>query len=162
MKAAGLAKGICGKTSVELPLPRPIFENIGRATRAFSGAGPGSMLIHVLKSKIHRAQVTAANVNYEGSLTIDRGLMDKVGFVPYERILASNMANGERFETYVIPGEEHSGEIVLNGATAHLGKPGDRLTIMSFTEIDVTHAKFWKPRVIVLGEKNAILNERGI
>jgi aspartate 1-decarboxylase len=120
------------------------------------------MLIHVLKSKIHRARVTAANVNYEGSLTIDRRLMDKVGFVPYERILASNMANGERFETYVIPGEQASGEIVLNGATAHLGQPGDLLTIMSFTEIDVTHAKFWKPRVIVLGESNAILNERGI
>jgi len=120
------------------------------------------MLIHVLKSKIHRARVTAANVNYEGSLTIDHSLMDKVGFVPYERILASNMANGERFETYVIPGEPGSGDIVLNGATAHLGKAGDLLTIMSFTEIDVTHAKFWKPRVIVLGEKNVIVNERGI
>ena len=120
------------------------------------------MLIHVLKSKIHRAQVTAGNVNYEGSLTIDRALMDKVGFVPYERILCSNMANAERFETYVIPGEPGSGDIVLNGAAAHLGKPGDRLTIMSFTEIDVTHARFWKPRVIVLGEKNAIVTERGI
>ena len=119
------------------------------------------MLIHVLKSKIHRARVTAGNVNYEGSLTIDRSLMDKVGFVPYERILASNMANGERFETYVIPGEQDSGDIVLNGATAHLGQPGDLLTIMSFTEIDVTHAKFWKPRVIVLGEKNVIVSERG-
>ena len=120
------------------------------------------MLIHVLKSKIHRAQVTAANVNYEGSLTIDRALMDKVGFVPYERILSSNMANGERFETYIIPGEPGSGAIVLNGATAHLGVVGDLLTIMSFTEIDVTYSKFWKPRVIVLGDRNVILNERGI
>jgi aspartate 1-decarboxylase len=120
------------------------------------------MLIHVLKSKIHRAQVTAANVNYEGSLTIDRNLMDKAGFVAYERILCGNMGNGERFETYVLPGERGSGDIVLNGATAFLGKPGDRLTIMSFTEIDVTHAKFWKPRVLVLGEGNAITTERGI
>ena len=120
------------------------------------------MLIHVLKSKIHRAQVTAGNVDYEGSLTIDRDLMDKVGFVPYERILCSNMANAERFETYVIPGAPGSRDIVLNGAAAHLGKPGDRLTIMSFTEIDVTHSRFWKPRVIVLGEKNAIVTERGI
>ncbi len=120
------------------------------------------MLIHVLKSKIHRAQITAGNVNYEGSLTIDRALMDKVGFVPYERILCSNMANGERFETYAIPGEAGSGDIVLNGATAHLGKRGDLLTIMSFTEIDVTHAKFWKPHVIVLGDKNVIVNERGL
>jgi aspartate 1-decarboxylase len=122
----------------------------------------GSMLIHVLKSKLHRAQISAANVNYEGSLTIDRDLMEKVGLVPYERILCSNMANGERFETYAIPGEHGSGDIVLNGATAHLGKPGDLLTIMSFTEIDVTHAKFWKPHVIVLGDKNVIVNERGI
>jgi aspartate 1-decarboxylase len=120
------------------------------------------MLIHVLKSKIHRARVTAANVNYEGSLTIARDLMDLVGFVPYEKILCGNMANGERFETYVIPGEQQSGDIVLNGATAHLGKPGDLLTIMSFTEIDVTHAKFWKPRVIVLGEGNRVVSERGI
>lgn len=101
-------------------------------------------------------------MNYEGSLTIDRGLMDKAGLVPYERILCSNMANGERFETYAIPGELGSGDIVLNGATAHLGKPGDLLTIMSFTEIDITHAKFWKPRVVVLGERNVIVNERGV
>jgi aspartate 1-decarboxylase len=120
------------------------------------------MLIHVLKSKLHRAQITAANVNYEGSLTIDRELMEKAGLVPFEKILCSNMANGERFETYAIPGEAGSGEIVLNGATAHLGQCGDRLTIMSFTEIDVTHAKFWKPRVLVLGDKNAIVSERGI
>ncbi len=120
------------------------------------------MLIHVLKSKIHRAAVTAANVNYEGSLTIARDLMDQAGFVPYERILCGNMANGERFETYAIPGERETGAIVLNGATAHLGKPGDLLTIMSFTEIDVTHARFWKPHVLVLGEKNTIINERGI
>ena len=119
------------------------------------------MLIHVLKSKIHRATVTAANVNYEGSMTIDQDLMDKVGMVPYERILASNMANGERFETYVIPGERGSADIVLNGATAHLGQAGDRLTIMSFTEIDVTHVRFWKPHVIVLGDHNTILSERG-
>ena len=119
------------------------------------------MLIHVLKSKIHRARVTAANVNYEGSLTIARDLMDQAGFVSYEKILCGNMANGERFETYAIPGERGSGEIVLNGATAHLGKPGDLVTIMSFTEIDITHAKFWKPRVLVLGEKNVILSERG-
>ncbi len=120
------------------------------------------MLVHVLKSKIHRAQVTAGDIAYEGSMTIDRDLMDKVGLLPYERILCSNTANGQRFETYAIPGERGSGAIILNGAAAHLGKPGDRLTIMSFTELDVAEAKFWKPRVIVLGEKNAIVTERGI
>jgi aspartate 1-decarboxylase len=120
------------------------------------------MLFHLLKSKIHRAQVTAGNLNYEGSMTIDRDMMDKVGMFPYERILCSNMANGERFETYAIPGERGSGQIILNGAAALLGKPGDRLTIMSFTEVESSEAKFWKPRVIVLGEKNAIIEERGI
>lgn len=120
------------------------------------------MLVHLLKSKIHRARITGANLDYEGSLTIDRDLMDKVGLWPYERILCSNMANAERFETYAIPGDRGSGAIVLNGAAAHLGKPGDRLTIMSFTEVDDVQAKFWKPQVIVLGENNAIVVERGI
>ena len=120
------------------------------------------MQVHVLKSKLHRAQVTAGDVNYEGSLGISRDLMDKVGMLPYERILCGNMANGERFETYAIPAEPGSGHIILNGATARLGKPGDRLTIMSFTEVEFEEAKSWKPRVIVLGEKNAVVSERGI
>ena len=120
------------------------------------------MLIHILKSKIHRARVTGGNVNYEGSLGIARDLMDKVGLLPYERILCGNMANGERFETYAIPAEAGSGQIVLNGATARLGKPGDRLTIMSFTELDPAEAKSWKPHVIVLGDKNAVISERGL
>jgi aspartate 1-decarboxylase len=120
------------------------------------------MLVHVLKSKIHRAQVTAANVDYEGSMTIDRDLMEKAGFLPFEKILCSNMANAARFETYVIPGERGSRQFVLNGAAAHLGKPGDRLTIMSFTEVEYELAKAWEPRVVVLGPDNAIVTERGI
>jgi aspartate 1-decarboxylase len=120
------------------------------------------MQIHLLKSKIHRGQVTGANVNYEGSMTIDRDLMEKVGFRAFERVLCSNMANGQRFETYLIPGERGSKEIVLNGATAHLGKVGDRLTIMSFTFADESAADDWAPRVVVLGEGNVIINERGI
>jgi aspartate 1-decarboxylase len=117
--------------------------------------------IHVLKSKIHRARVTGGSLNYEGSLGIDRDLMDAVGMVPYERILCGNMANGNRFETYAIPSRRGSGSIVLNGATAHLGKAGDLLTIMSFTEVEDTVARGWKPRVIVLGPKNAIAKVRG-
>jgi aspartate 1-decarboxylase len=120
------------------------------------------MQVHVLKSKIHRATVTGASLNYEGSLTIDAELMEKVGFLPYERVLCSNMANGHRFETYLIAGEKGRGDIVLNGATAHLGKAGDLLTIMSFTFVEMTEAKVWEPRVIVLGAKNAIINHRGI
>ena len=120
------------------------------------------MQIHILKSKIHRATVTGASLNYEGSLTIDLDLMEKVGFVPYERVLCSNLANGARFETYLIAGERGSGNIVLNGATAHLGKIGDLLTIMSFTTVDETQSPRWEPRVIVLGANNSIINHRGI
>jgi len=120
------------------------------------------MLVHLLKSKIHRAHVTASDLQYEGSLTIDRDLMDKVGLLPFEKILCSNMANAARFETYAIPGDRGAGQIILNGAAAHLGKVGDRLTIMSFTEMNAEEAKFWKPQVIVLGDKNAIVIERGI
>ena len=120
------------------------------------------MQIHILKSKIHRATVTGASLNYEGSLTIDVAFMEKVGLLAYEKVLCSNLANGSRFETYLIAGERGSGSIVLNGATAHLGKPGDLLTIMSFTTLEETEAAHWAPRVIVLGEKNAIINHRGI
>ncbi len=120
------------------------------------------MQIHLLKSKIHRATVTGGNVKYEGSLTIPVDLMEKVGLREYERILGSNMANGERFETYVIKGKRGSGQIILNGAVAHLGKKGDLLTIMNFAVVDKKQAANWKPRVIVLGKGNKIVDERGI
>lgn len=119
------------------------------------------MQVHLLKSKIHRAQVTDANLHYEGSLTIALDLMEKVGLLPYERVLCSNLANGERFETYVIPGARGSRQIVLNGATAHLGRVGDRLTIMSYTFVEHALAQKWTPRVLVLAEKNDIVEERG-
>ena len=118
------------------------------------------MTLQLLKSKIHRAPVTDANVNYEGSLTIDRALMDAVGMHPYERVLYGNLANGERFETYAIAGEANSGAIILNGATAHLGKEGDLLTIMSFASATETEAADWHPKVIVLGKNNATLSTR--
>lgn len=120
------------------------------------------MQIHLLKSKIHRAQVTAANVNYEGSLTIPPDLMEKAGLLPYERILCGNMGNGQRFETYAIPGEAGSTAFVLNGAVAHLGRIGDRLTIMSYALVDAAEARTWKPRVIVVGTDNQIVSERGL
>jgi aspartate 1-decarboxylase len=121
-----------------------------------------SMQIQLLKSKIHRAQVTGSHVDYEGSLTIASDLMQKVGLYRFERILCSNLANGHRFETYAIPGTAGSGQIILNGATAHLGKAGDRLTIMSYTLADAALAKTWQPQIIVLGEANSIIQERGI
>jgi aspartate 1-decarboxylase len=120
------------------------------------------MQVCLLKSKLHRAQVTESNLDYEGSLTIALDLMEKVGLQAYERILCSNMANGARFETYAIPGPRGSGAFILNGATAHLGQAGDRLTIMSFAWVDGHEAMDWKPRVIVLGDRNVIANERGL
>jgi aspartate 1-decarboxylase len=120
------------------------------------------MQIHLLKSKIHRATVTDGNVDYEGSLTIAADLMTAAGLRPYERILCSNLANGNRFETYVITGKSGSGEIVLNGAAALLGKKGDRLTIMSFAAVSKKKAAQWKPRAIVLGKGNQIVDKRGI
>lgn len=114
------------------------------------------MTICLLKSKIHRAVVTAASVDYEGSLTIASDLAERVGLLPNEKILVGNMGNGERFETYVIYGSRGSGAIELNGATAHLGKIGDRLTIMSYAWVEAGEALRHRPSVIVLDERNAI------
>ncbi len=117
------------------------------------------MSICLLKSKIHRAAVTGASLDYEGSLTIASDLAERVGFAPYERILVGNMGNGERFETYVIYGPAGSGVIELNGATAHLGKVGDRLTIMSFAWVDEARVAGHTPKVVVVDDRNAPLRE---
>ncbi len=114
------------------------------------------MLVEFLKSKIHRARVTAASLYYEGSITIDRALMDRVGFLPFEKVLVANLANGNRFETYIIPGQPGRGEIILNGATAHLGGVGDLLTIMSFVHLDPSQAAAHTPRTITLNEHNKL------
>lgn len=114
------------------------------------------MMISLLKSKIHRAVVTGASVDYEGSLSIAADLAARVGLRAYERILVGNMANGERFETYVILAPSGSGAIELNGATAHLGKPGDRLTIMAFAWLDEAAAAAHTPAVIVLDDNNRV------
>jgi len=112
------------------------------------------MQLILLKSKVHRATVTGASLHYEGSLTISSDLAELVGLLPFEKILVGNMGNGERFETYVIYGEAGTGQIQLNGATAHLGKIGDRLTIMNFASFTPEEAVTHRPRVLVLDEKN--------
>lgn len=115
----------------------------------------------ILKSKIHRAAVSGASLHYEGSMTISEDLAEQVGLQRYERILVSNMANGERFETYVIYGQRGAGIIELNGATAHLGKVGDRLTIMNFGQYTPEEAKTHHPRIIRLNERNEVLSYQG-
>jgi aspartate 1-decarboxylase len=119
------------------------------------------MQITLLKSKIHRATVTGASLDYEGSLTISADLAELVRLVAYEKILVANLNNGERFETYAIYGEARQGIIQLNGATAHLGQVGDRLTIMSFARYSPEEAVRRSPRVAVLNDKNEILRYEG-
>jgi aspartate 1-decarboxylase len=114
------------------------------------------MQLTLLKSKIHRATVTGASLHYEGSMTISADLARRVDLLPYEKILVGNMRNGERFETYVIYGEAGAGQVQLNGATAHLGQIGDRLTIMNFCSFTPAEAIGHSPRIIVLNEKNEI------
>jgi aspartate 1-decarboxylase len=115
------------------------------------------MQINLLKSKIHRATVTGASLDYEGSLSISLDIAETVGLLPYEKILVSNLENGERFETYVIYATPGKGVIELNGATAHLGKVGDLLTIMNFAQLTPDEAKKHKPRIAVLDRQNRII-----
>lgn len=117
------------------------------------------MLTCLLKSKIHRATVTGASLDYEGSMTIAADLAEQVGLLPYEKILVGNMANGERFETYVIYGAHGSGVIELNGATALLGEIGNLLTIMSYAWLEPQEAAHHKPFVITLGKENVVLKK---
>jgi aspartate 1-decarboxylase len=115
----------------------------------------------LLKSKIHRATVTGASLDYEGSLTISSDLAESVGLLEYEKILVGNLTNGERFETYAIYGEPRHGVIELNGATAHLGKIGDRITIMSFARYTPQEAAVHQPRIALLNAKNEIVRYEG-
>jgi aspartate 1-decarboxylase len=116
--------------------------------------------ISLLKSKIHRAVVTGSDPNYEGCLSISADLAELVELEEYERILVGNITNGERFETYVIYGVRGHGTIALNGAVAHLGKPGDILTILSFGLFDPAEVGTHQPKVIILGEKNEVLRQK--
>jgi aspartate 1-decarboxylase len=125
-----------------------------RLLKGSYNAARRAMQLNLLKSKIHRAEVTDASLNYEGSLAIDADFMSLVGLRPFERILVGNMNNGERFETYAIAAPAGSKTISLNGATAHLGRRGDMLTIMAFAVVDEREAANWQPRVLVLAETN--------
>lgn len=106
------------------------------------------MLIEVVKSKIHRARVTEANLNYVGSITIDEDLMDAANIIANEKVQIVNNNNGERFETYVIKGERGSGMICLNGAAARKVQPGDIVIIMAYATMDFEEAKTFKPSII--------------
>jgi aspartate 1-decarboxylase len=115
--------------------------------------------LSLLKSKIQGACVTGADATYEGSVVISADLAELVGLEEYERILVGNLANGEQFETYVVYGIRNAAAIQLNGAASHLGKPGDRLTILSFGLFDGEEAAIHQPKVIFLDEKNRVTKQ---
>ncbi len=106
------------------------------------------MVIEILKSKIHRVHVTEANVDYVGSITIDEALMEAANIIRGEKVQVVNVTNGERLETYAIPGERGSGVICLNGAAAHKAKVGDIVIIISYAQMDFEEAKVFKPCVV--------------
>ncbi len=111
---------------------------------------------YMLKSKIHRATITEANLQYEGSLTIDRTLMDEVGLIPFEKIKIYNINNGERFDTYAIEGKPGSGHICLNGAAARKGLVGDLIIIVSYALYAEEEMATYQPRIVTLHPDNSI------
>jgi aspartate 1-decarboxylase len=118
------------------------------------------MLRLMLRSKIHRATVTDANLDYDGSLTVDENLLEAAGILPYEQVMVSNLNNGERFETYVIPsGRRGSGMICLNGPTARKGVIGDRVVIFCYEYYNDQELKTYKPTVIKVDDKNHLIKK---
>jgi len=110
----------------------------------------------MLKSKIHRATVTEANLHYEGSVTIDDHLMRAANLLPNEQVSIWNVTNGERFETYALRGEAGSGVMCVNGAAARLVSPGDLVIIASWAEVEEAEAQAWEPKLIFVDERNRI------
>ncbi|WP_244835119.1 aspartate 1-decarboxylase [Clostridium sp. BJN0001] len=114
------------------------------------------MILTMLKGKIHRATVTQAELNYMGSITIDKVLMDASGIIENEKVQIVNNNNGARLETYVIPGKRNSGIICLNGAAARLVQTGDKVIIISYSQMDEKEAKEYKPKVVFVNDDNSI------
>jgi aspartate 1-decarboxylase len=111
----------------------------------------------MLKAKIHGATITETNLNYEGSLTIDEDLIEAAGMRPYEQVRVSNLNNGDRFETYIIPGPGGSGVICLNGPTARKGEVGDRIMIFSYCYYQDEDLDGFAPVIVRVDEKNRII-----
>lgn len=116
------------------------------------------MQIHVVKSKIHRVKCTGADLNYIGSITIDQDLMDAANIIEGEKVQIVNNNNGERLETYAIPGPRNSGEITLNGAAARRVAKGDVLILITYAIMDLEKAKAFKPSLVFPDEETNLLN----
>ncbi len=111
----------------------------------------------LLRAKIHRATVTAADLGYEGSISIDRALMDAVGIAQWEQVHVVDLSNGARLETYVIEAPAGSGEIQINGAAAHLVHPGDRVIIMAYEGVPEEQVAAHRPRIALVDERNRVV-----
>lgn len=116
------------------------------------------MLIHVVKSKIHRVKCTGADLNYIGSITIDQDLMDAANIIEGEKVQIVNNNNGERLETYAIPGPRNTGEITLNGAAARRVAKGDVLILITYAIMELEEAKAFKPALVFPNEETNLLN----
>ena len=114
------------------------------------------MFVKILKSKLHRARVTETKLHYPGSIAIDSSLMEAAGILPYESVLIADLDNGNRLETYVVPAEASSGQIIVLGAAAQLIEPKDIVIILSFGFLTPEEAKEFKPKIVVLDENNNI------
>ncbi|MGR3318098.1 MAG: aspartate 1-decarboxylase [Candidatus Anammoxibacter sp.] len=114
------------------------------------------MFIEMCKSKIQPAVVTATELHYEGSITVDRDLMDAVDILPFEKVHVLNLNNGSRMETYTIEGERGSGTVCLNGAAARLAEPGDKVIIISYCSMEKDKAVGWQPKIVIVDEENKI------
>ena len=112
----------------------------------------------MLRSKIHRATVTDANLEYEGSLTVDPILLEAADMLPYEQVRVSNLNNGERFETYLIPGRRGSGDMCLNGPTARKGAKGDKIIVFCYEYYNEQELKAFKPNIVSVDERNSIVS----
>ncbi|MBI5026095.1 MAG: aspartate 1-decarboxylase [Nitrospirae bacterium] len=115
------------------------------------------MLRCMLRAKIHMATVTDSNLAYEGSLTVDEAILNAANIKPYEQVMVSNLNNGERFETYVIPGEKNSGVICLNGPTARKGITGDKIIVFCYEYYTEDELAAFTPKIVRLDEKNRIV-----
>ena len=114
------------------------------------------MLVKLLRAKIHRATITEASVDYVGSITIDQDLLDATGIWPGECVLVADLADGARFQTYVIPGRQGSGTICINGAAARLVDVGDKIIVMAFAYVTAEEAQAIKPSVVLVDENNRL------
>lgn len=114
------------------------------------------MMLHMLKSKIHRATVTEANLHYVGSLTLDPTLIEAAKMAPLEKVQVVNINTGDRFETYIIEGERGSGTVCLNGAAARLGYPGDTVIVLSYAMVDEKEARTWSATTVHVDGSNRI------